>query len=315
MDNPLSSAMLPQHIIGCGSTYRESDILVFGAPFDGTVSGRPGTRFAPRRIRTESWDIETYSPLMAADLQDRSICDAGDLDLPFGNVEEVLHIVRETVVRISADGKKPLMIGGEHLVTLPAVEALLDVPEYRDLCVIQMDAHMDLREDYLGQVLSHATVMRRIWERCGDGRIWQTGIRSGTREEYDWAASGHTRLIQQGSESVNWQEAASGLREEIGRRPVYLTVDLDVLDPSEMPGTGTPEAGGLTFREWCGLLCGLRGLNLVGADLVELCPPADPSGISVMAACKALREMLLLFPAPGQREDRTGGRLTNPAKT
>ena len=184
------------------------------------------------------------------------------------------------------DGRLPLLIGGEHLVSLPAIQAAAE--KYPELAVIHFDAHTDLRDEYLGNHLSHATVIRRVWDILGDGRIHQFGIRSGERAEWQWAREGHTNLRP---------FTFSGLSDTIASvkgRPVYLTIDLDVLDPSAFPGTGTPEAGGVTFVELMkAALRVIRSCNVVACDMVELSPPLDPSGTSTVTALKLLREMLL----------------------
>ncbi len=267
--------------IGCDADYADADTVLFGAPFDSTTSFRPGARFAIRQMRGDSYGLETYSPYQDRDLLDLRVMDSGDLELPFGSAACALSMIEERAARILKDGKRPAMIGGEHLVTLGAVRAL--AVRYKDLNVIHFDAHADLRDDYLGQKLSHATVMRRVWEIVGDGRIHQFGIRSGEKEEFAFAAA-HTRMRRFDLSFV--PEALDA--------PVYLSIDLDVLDPSVFPGTGTPEPGGATFSELLDAVFKLKGLNIVGFDVVELSPPYDPSGISAAAACKILRELLLM---------------------
>ena len=279
------SVFQPAVFLGCDADYDDSRIVLFGAPFDGTVTFRPGSRFAPSRMRAESWGLETYSPYADRDMEDCRIHDAGDLDLPFGEPRAALDAIRSFARQVVAGGRTPLMIGGEHLVTLPALEAVWE--KYPELCVLHFDAHTDLREEYMGVTLSHATVMRRVWERLGDGRIWQMGIRSGTREEFEWARQGHVMLHPFDLDGLSRAVSA------IGDRPAYVTVDLDVLDPSVFPGTGTPEPGGVTFREMLGALGGLEGLHIAGADVVELSPHYDASGASTAAACKVLRELAL----------------------
>lgn len=273
-------------ILGFDSPYDDADIVVFGAPFDGTVSYRPGSRFGPSAIRNESYGIETYSPYQDKDMTDIKAHDLGDLDLPFGDTLKALRDIGDCARRLIKDRKKFIMLGGEHLVTLPAVEAVLEA--YPDLCIIHLDAHTDLRDDYLGVKLSHATVIRRVWEKVGDNRIWQYGIRSGERDEFLWARQ-HTFLTPFVLDGI--EKAIK----EIGHRPVYLTIDLDVLDPSAFPGTGTPEHGGLTFRELMDFLIKLAPLDIRAADLVELAPHYDHSGISTAAACKLLRELALIL--------------------
>lgn len=271
--------------IGCNGEYEDSKIVIFGAPFDGTTSYRPGARFAPSRMRDESeYAIETYSPYQNKDLMDYSIFDGGDLEIPYGNTERVLKVIEDYVERLIKDDKISLMIGGEHLVTLGAVRAY--GKHYDDLHIVHFDAHPDLRDEYLGEKLSHATVMRRCWEIVGDDRIFQYGIRSGDREELQWGKE-HVKT------SMFDFAGIESLKKRIKDKPVYLTIDLDVLDPSEFPGTGTPEAGGVSFRELLEALSHLKGLNIVGLDMVELSPPNDPTGISTALACKLLRELLL----------------------
>jgi len=273
--------------IGCDTDYDESAIVIFGAPFDGTVTFRPGSRFAPAQMRTESVGIETYSPYQDADLENLRIHDAGDLDLPFGDTTRALEQIGGISKYLIKAGKRPVMIGGEHLVSLPAIRAAY--LKYRNLHVIHFDAHTDLRDEYLGEKLSHANVMRRAWDLLGDGRIHQFGIRSGTREEFEWSQSGHTELHRYDLCGVDKTAAA------IGGAPVYVTIDLDVLDPSVFAGTGTPEAGGVTFAELLTAMLALRGLNIVAADVVELSPHYDASGVSTAVACKVLRELLLIM--------------------
>lgn len=273
--------------LGCTADYADAKIALFGAPFDGTVSYRAGTRFGPQAARSESFGIETWSPYQLADLEGAGVCDLGDIDVPIGNTPETLRMIGDLASQVFADGKKLLMVGGEHLVSFPAIKAAAE--KYPDLHVVHFDAHADLREDYLGEKNSHASAIRRVHEVLGDGRIWQFGIRSGTQEEFQWAAEGHTALTAFGFEGL--AEAAGALR----GKPVYLTVDLDVLDSSVFPGTGTPEAGGVTFRELMNAFGVLKGLNIVGADAVELSPPYDPSGGSTAVACKVIRELALLM--------------------
>jgi agmatinase len=270
--------------IACDKEYQESDIVLFGAPFDGTTSYRPGTRFASAAIRNESYGIETYSPYLDKDLTDLKVFDAGDLEFGFGNTERVLKTIEEMTQKILSDGKKPLMIGGEHLVTLGSVRAA--VKKYPDLHILHFDAHTDLREDYLGETLSHASVIRRCWDLVGDGKIYQFGIRSGDREEFIWAKD-HVFLQKFNLDGL--EDAVKALKD----KPVYLTIDLDVLDPSVFPGTGTPEAGGITFMELSQALTKVFALNIVAADMNELSPVYDQSGASTALACKLLREMLL----------------------
>lgn len=272
--------------IGCDNEYDESKIVIFGAPFDSTTSYRPGTRFASSAMRNESFGIETYSPYQDKDLTDIKVFDGGDLELCFGSPESALNDIENFSSKILGNGKLPVMIGGEHLVTLGAVRAA--VKKYPDLHIIHFDAHADLRDDYLGQKLSHACVMRRCHELVGDGKIFQFGIRSGDREEFLW---GKDHITTNKFDFTGLNKIA----EKILNKPVYFTLDLDVLDPSCFPGTGTPEAGGVSFTELMSAIKSVSALNVVGIDVNELSPMLDQSGASTALACKLLREILLYF--------------------
>ncbi len=270
--------------IACESEYSDSDIVLFGAPFDGTTSYRPGTRFGPSAIRNESYGIESYSPYCDKDLSDIKVFDAGDLELPFGNASRVLEEIESFADKIFADGKKPVMLGGEHLITLGAVRAAYK--KYPDLHIIHLDAHTDLRDDYIGEELTHSGVIKQIWNFLGDGKIHQFGIRSGEREEFLFAKK-HCK--------INLFDL-TGFEKTVGElegKPVYFTLDLDVLDPSNFCGTGTPEAGGVSFKELISAVLQLNKLNIVGCDINELSPHYDMSGASTALACKITREILL----------------------
>ncbi|MCD8392325.1 MAG: agmatinase [Cloacibacillus porcorum] len=275
-----------QGFIGCGASYQEARGVIFGAPCGETPSIRPGPRFGPAAMRAESFGIETYSPYQERDLEDYRVFDAGDLDLPFGNAAGALSAIEETAAEVLAADKIPVLLGGEHLVTLGAVRAA--AKRYPGLRLIHFDAHADLRADYMGEALSHASVIHRCHDILGDGRIYQFGIRSGSREEMRWSDT-HTRMEKFRADTIG--EAVK----DIGDAPLYITLDLDVVDPAEFPGTGTPEAGGLRFTELLAALLSLRGLNVKAFDICELSPHYDHSGASTALACKVLREMLLAY--------------------
>ena len=272
--------------IGCDASYDDARIVLFGAPFDSTTSFRPGTRFAPHAIRSESFGLETYSPWLDRDLEDISVFDSGDIELCIGSADKALDQISDRTATILKDGKIPFMIGGEHLVTLGAFREVFK--KYPDVHIIHFDAHTDLRDDYLDVKLSHACVIRRCHDLIGDGRIHQFGIRSGERTEWQWARAGHTDLHPFSFDGL--AEVVKGL----GSTPVYFTIDLDVMDPSVFPGTGTPEYGGVTFMQlFEALKTVCVGCNIVGLDVNELCPPYDQTGASTAAACKIIRELLL----------------------
>ena len=272
--------------IGCDAPYEDAAVVLFGAPFDSPPSFRPGARFGSAAMRHESFGLETYSPYQDADLTDYNVFDSGDLELCFGNAEQALCDIEARTETILQDGKLPVLLGGEHLVTLGSFRAV--AKRWPDVHIIHFDAHADLRDDYLGAKLSHACVIRRCYDLIGDGRIHQFCIRSGDREEFRFAAQ-HTdlhALTLEGLEGV-----VRVLREN--KTPVYFTIDLDCLDPSAFPGTGTPEAGGITFMQLLDAIRTVAKCHIVGADVNELAPMLDTTGVSTATACKVLRELLL----------------------
>lgn len=276
-----------QTFIACDAEFDTAKIVLFGAGYDSTTSFRPGARFAPSAIRSESIGIETYSPYQDMDMFDFRYfyLDSGDLELPFGDVRRTMTDIAVRADEIISYKKIPFMIGGEHLVTFGSVMAAKQ--KYGDVYVIHFDAHADLRNDYLGQKLSHACVIRRCHDLIGDGHIFQFGIRSGDREEFMFADE-HTEMHKFSFDGL------SETVEKLKGKNVYLTVDLDVLDPSVFCGTGTPEAEGVSFgelRRAVTLVC--SELNVVGCDVTELSPHYDQSGASTAAACKIIREMLI----------------------
>ena len=292
----------PSQFIGCDKPYREADTVLFGAPYDSTTSFRPGTRFGPSAMRMESFGIETYSPMQDKDLvDDTKVFDSGDLELPFGAPEPALKMIEERSAQILEDGKRPFLLGGEHLVTLGAFRAVQK--KYPNVVIIHFDAHADLREDYLGNPLSHACVLRRCHDLVGDGRIFQFGIRSGTRDEFQFMKDGHVTTEPFAASTLESvvKVLSSPLPSTFTSVPVYLTIDMDVLDPSEFPGTGTQEAGGFSYLqlvEDVRLIC--SRLNVVALDNVELNPGLDSTGRSTALACKFLRECLLSLTNKGE---------------
>ncbi len=272
--------------LGCCSDYAPAKLVLFGAPFDSTTSYRPGARFGPSAMRHESYGLETYSPYQDADLADCAIFDSGDLELCFGSAEAALADIQARTQVILNDGKLPVLLGGEHLVTLGAVRAVLE--KFPKLHIVHFDAHADLRDDYLGAKLSHACVLRRCHDLLGDGRIHQFCIRSGDREEFRFARA-HTDLHKFAFDGLEpLVDALSA-----AQTPVYFTIDLDCLDPSCFPGTGTPEAGGITFPALLNAIRTVCRTNVVAADVNELAPMLDVSGASTAMACKVLRELML----------------------
>ncbi len=271
--------------IGFEKTYEESSAVLFGVPFDGTSSFKPGSRFAPNMMREDSWAIESYSPYLDKDLEDLNLFDFGNLELPFGDKKNALRQITDFVKQVIDDNKIPIMLGGEHLVTLASIKALSK--KHDDFHVIHFDAHTDLRSEYLGESLSHATVIRRVYDVLGDGKINQFCIRSGLKEEFAWAKE-HTHLEKFTYKTL--ENCVFRLKD----KPVYITLDLYVFDPSVLPGTGTPEPGGINFHDMLEIIQTLSNLNnVVGIDVVELSPKYDASGVSTAVACKTLRELVL----------------------
>lgn len=267
--------------IACDKPYDGVEFVLWGAPFDSTTSFRPGTRFARSAIRTESFGIETYSPYLDKDLEeDARVFDAGDLELVFGDSERALEQVKQMTQTIVSDGKIPVMIGGEHSLTSAPVSVL--ARNYPDLQLLHFDAHTDLREDYLGNPWSHASVIKRCHDLLADGRIHSFGIRSGEKAEFYWAKE-HLDMHK-----FNF-DGLEELVEQLDGKPVYFTLDLDVLDPSIFPETGTPKAGGVSFDELWIAITKLAGLNIVGLDVMELAPHYDHSGVSTAVVCKIIR--------------------------
>ena len=265
-------------------------VALLGCPFDDTASFRRGARFGPDAVREASDCLETYSPHLDKDLEDAALCDLGDVDFATDDTQAVLDSIRTEASRVFRAGKRPIFLGGEHLVSLPVVEAALVV--YPGLAVFQWDAHADLREDYLGVKLSHACVMRRVLDLEDVGLLRQFGVRSGTREEFEWMRANDTlRPLS--------PEAVSAALQEAGDSAIYLTVDVDVVNPGEMPGTGSPEPGGPGFDALidCIPVLDASGARIVGADVVELAPEWDPTGASAVAAAKLVRELALVMGA------------------
>jgi len=271
--------------IGCDCEFDEADIVIFGAPFDSTTSFRPGTRFAADYIRMDSFGLETYSPYMDKDLADYNLTDIGNLDLPFGNAAKSLEVIEATAGEILASNKIPFLIGGEHLVSLGTIRAAYK--KHPNLKLIHFDAHTDLRDHYMGEPLSHAAVIKRAWDFMGDNTIYQFCIRSGEKAEFEWAKA-HTHLEKFTYDTLKSVVDALGTED-----PIYVTIDLDVFDPSIFSGTGTPEPGGIFFKDMIEILKTLAPLNIIGADVVELSPHYDQTGVSTATACKVIRELML----------------------
>ncbi len=257
--------------------------VLLGVPYDRTQSFRRGTAQAPRAVREASWSLETYSPALDTDLVDVGLKDFGDLDVAGAEPAAMVEAVGRAVAELLPRGV-PVLLGGDHTATAGAVRAVVE--RFPDLRVVILDAHLDLRDEYEGQMWSHACTARRIWEAVGDGRVVQLGVRSGTREEWEFARR-HCRW------AMGVLALPETVRAELTAHPVYLSVDVDVLDPAVAPGVGNPEPGGPGFTDVLEAVYALRGLRVAAMDLVEAAPPLDPSGATAVAAAKLLREMVL----------------------
>ncbi len=277
----LRGPFLDRNWMGQNPDYASSDIIMLGLPFDGTVSYRPGSRFAPEQIRLASWGLEEYSPNFDKHLEDVNFHDAGDLEFPLGNTYKSLEVIEQNVEDIYKDGKKVFGIGGEHLITLPEIKAVSKF--YKDLAIVHFDAHTDLREEYLGEEMSHSAVIRHASKIVAPENIKQIGIRSGMKEEFEFMKK-HGTLVHKFEEL-----------DVLKSKKIFVTVDLDVLDPSVMPGTGTPESGGMQFKELIDWFKYLKNFDIIGADVVELAPDYDASGVSTAVAAKVIRELLMIF--------------------
>jgi agmatinase len=274
--------------LGSIDSLENAGVVLMGAPFDGTASFWPGTRFAPSRIRDVSGSLEEYSPLLDKSLLEAAFYDAGDVEIPLGDTTTALSRIEKVVrLEVLSRGKRPFFLGGEHLISLPIIRAAHQA--YPDLAVLHFDAHADLRDSYLGAKHSHATVMRRVCEQVGPQNVYQFGVRSGSKEEFAYARQ-HVRFYP--------YEVVGPLRHvlsQLDERPVYVTLDIDVIDPGYAPATGTPEPCGCTPHELVQALHVLAATRVVGFDLVELCPLAESGVATSVLAAMLMREALLSF--------------------
>jgi len=276
--------------IGSHPTWEDAKVILYGMPMDWTVSYRPGSRFGPNRIREVSIGLEEYSPYLDRELHEVPFFDAGDIPLPFGNAQKSLDLIEEYVDSILEKGKFPLGMGGEHLVSWPVFRAMYK--KYPDLAIIHMDAHTDLREEYEGEPLSHSTPIRKVAGLIGPENVFSFGIRSGMKEEFEWAKEAGMHISK-----FEVLEPLKQVLPKLKGRSVYVTIDIDVLDPAHAPGTGTVDAGGITSKELLASIHAIAGsdVKVVGADLVEVAPVYDHSDQTANTASKLLREMLLGF--------------------
>ena len=265
-------------------------VSLLGVPYDGTSCFRPGSRFGPSAVREDSYGIETYCPQLNLDLEDIKFADVGSLDVPLGDAKLTIDYVKNGIDILLKNNLKPLIIGGEHSITTGIIKSI--VTNYPELIMIQLDAHADLRDEWLGSKFSHACTMKRCLEILPSKNIFQIGIRSGTKSEF-LEMNNTKRLIKHtyGENAKYLEEALKNFK----GKPIYLTFDLDWFDPSVMPGTGTPEPGGYFWGDFAAIIDVIKSHNLIGADVVELSPKLDNSGISSTLAAKVIRSLIMIL--------------------
>ena len=276
--------------MGSNRNIDNCNVSLLGVPYDGTSCFRPGSRFGPSAVREDSYGIETYCPQLDIDLEDINFADLGSLDVPIGDAELTLDYISDATNILLKNNLKPLIIGGEHSITSGVIKSI--ITNYPDLIMLQLDAHADLRDEWLGSKLSHACTMKRCLEILPSKKIFQIGIRSGTKSEF-LEMNNSKRLIQHtlGENAKSLEEALKSFK----GRPIYLTFDLDWFDPSVMPGTGTPEPGGYFWGDFAAIINVIKSHNLIGADVVELSPKLDNTGISSILAAKVIRSLIMLL--------------------
>ena len=274
--------------IACRASLPDARIVLFGIPFEGRVNLRRGADHGPRELRLASDSIETYSPFLGRDLEDLALADLGDCELGDGTPREQLARAREEIRRFWRPGLLPVMLGGDHTATLPVIEVL--APAIPDLRILQLDAHPDLREEFLGERYNYASAMARVMDVVAPERVYQVGMRTGAREEFQRKAP---HLFP--AHRLHPVEAVKRVLPELQAHPLYVTIDVDVLDPSEAPGTGAPEPCGITAAELVEIVRLLAPCPVVGTDLMEVAPAWDPSGRTGITASWIVREAILTW--------------------
>ncbi len=280
--------LVSPRFIACTRSPDEAQIVFFGVPFEGTVNLRKGADRGPLDLRLASDSIETYSPALGRDLEDLAMADLGDCELPDAPPRAQLEAAREEIRRFWRPGLRPVMLGGDHTATLPVIEVLAAaVPGLR---ILHIDAHPDTREEFLGERFCYASAMARVMEVVPPERVFQVGMRTGSREEFERRLPNFFPVT-----AIAPADAVRKILPELRRHPLYVTIDIDVLDPSEAPGTGSPEPGGLRVPEVVELIRLLQGCEVVGTDLVEVAHAHDPSGRTGIAGSWILREAILTW--------------------
>jgi agmatinase len=278
--------------IGCNLALADARIVVYGIPFEGRVNLRKGADAGPLDVRLGSESIETYSPALTRDLEDLAIADIGDCELPDGAPpREQLDAAREQIAAWWKPGLIPFMLGGDHTATVPVIEVL--APAFPDLRILHLDAHPDLREEFLGERYNYASAMARVMDVVPPERVYQVGMRTGAREEYHRRRPHFFPMYPM--LTGHPVDVVRRLLPELQRHPLYVTIDVDVLDPAEAPGTGSPEPGGLRVPELVEIVRMLEGCPVIGGDLVEVAHAWDPTGRTGIAASWVIREALLAW--------------------
>ena len=276
--------------MGAKRSPENCSIGIFGVNYDGTCSFKPGARFGPEAIRQVSSCLETYCPKIKKDLEDIMYVDFGSILIDKNDSKSVIESVKSATNYLISKRLSPIMLGGEHSITRGAIEAL--VKKYPDLILVQLDAHADLRESYMGNEHNHACTMKRCLDILPQKKIFQVGIRSGTKEEYKFMIENNQLVdFQTGKNSQELEKAILPYKNS----PIYLTIDLDWFDPSLLSGTGTPEPGGFFWSDFEVILKTLKSLNIVASDIVELSPDIDSSGVSSVVAAKVLRSLIMIL--------------------
>jgi guanidinobutyrase len=282
------------------------DVVFIGIPLDIGTSNRSGTRFGPKQIRAESVLMRPYNMwTRAAPFDSLRVGDLGDVPINTFDLKDSVVRITDFYHRVLEHDVIPLTLGGDHTLTLPVLRAV--AAKHGPVGLIHVDAHADINEHMFGEKIAHGTPFRRAVEEglIDPHRTWQIGLRGTgyTAEDFDWARDQGFTVVQ--AEEL-WHRSATPLIEQaraaLGDGPVYLSFDIDSLDPGFAPGTGTPEIGGLTPIQALEIIRGCRGLNLVGADLVEVSPPYDPQGNTALLAANLLYEMLCVCPGVTYRE-------------
>ena len=281
------------------------DLAVVGVPFDAGVTYRPGARFGPAAIREGSRLLRPYNPaLNISPFEGMQVVDAGDLAVNPFDIHAALGAVQQGLQELSSAGRPVVTLGGDHTVALPALRAMH--AQYGPVALVHFDAHLDTWDTYFGAPYTHGTPFRRAWEErlLLPDQTMHIGIRGplySSQDLHDDAGMGFSIVHAREFEEVGVAEVIARIRKRVGDAPVYVSIDIDVLDPAHAPGTGTPEIGGLTSRELLAIIRGFDGARLVGADVVEVSPAYDHAEITAIAAANLAYEFVSLMAKAGSR--------------